>query len=215
MFLSATTLKLMMDKGLVGQDLLDVYAALEADWRSVQPIADETDPVTKKRARDAERMRVKREHERQSRDVASDNGDIGDEAPPPPSFPPEPPQLPTPTRVNKSTRVKGRSRRCPVEWEASASTVETLSSEGYSPGELERAMTRMRDYEFRDAKSDWDAVFRTWVRRDPPLSAKPTFSPRAPHERPHTPEAKRSAREDNLSRGWDVGMAVARSRAGG
>lgn len=58
------------------------------------------------------------------------------------------------------------SRRCPEAWGPSARTLEILTTEGFTAGEIERALTRMRDCEFRVARSDWDACLRNWVRED-------------------------------------------------
>jgi hypothetical protein len=104
-------------------------------------------------------------------------------------------ELKTPTEPNGSVAPKGArprgSRRVPDAWLPSEKTLATLTAENHSAGDLERALTRMRDYEFAKSRTDWDAAFRTWVRKD--ADRKPR------NERP-SPDAKLAARQANLDR---------------
>jgi len=64
------------------------------------------------------------------------------------------------------------SRRAPSAWAPSAATIQTLTAEGYQPGQLERELAILRDHEFKTARSDWDACFRNWVRRSAPQNLR-------------------------------------------
>ena len=109
---------------------------------------------------------------------------------------PEPEEVPTEpigSAAPKRTKARG-SRRVPNSWSPSELTIAKLVKEGHSAGDLERALTRMRDHEYRDAHTDWDAAFRNWVRID--ADRKPR------HERPH-PDAKLAARHANYAAAWE------------
>jgi DNA-binding transcriptional ArsR family regulator len=83
------------------------------------------------------------------------------------------------------------SRRAPEAWEPTPETIQALTADGYEPGELERALSMVRDHEFRTPRSDWDAAYRNWVRRDPPARAR--------HDRPDH-HKRPSPRDDRLER---------------
>lgn len=100
-------------------------------------------------------------------------------------------------------KAKRGSRFCPKGWGPSPETLTTLADEGFTPGDLERALTRMRDHEFRSPRSNWDMTFRNWVRED--------RNRRQPHERPH-PDAKLDAKRANLSRAFAGADLAARQR---
>lgn len=124
------------------------------------------------------------------------------------SLPPSPqtPQPPTHTRKELTTRGKRPSRRCPEGWEPTGKTRAVLIGEGYEAGDLERALTRMRDHEFKTARSDWDATFRNWVRQDADRK------PRQANERPDPATAKFDAKQANYARAWEGADRAARSR---
>jgi uncharacterized protein YdaU (DUF1376 family) len=61
--------------------------------------------------------------------------------------------------------VRMKSRRCPPDWVFGPGVEDVGLSEGLSTGQIERQLAMMRDHEFRDAHSDWDAVARNWLRR--------------------------------------------------
>jgi uncharacterized protein YdaU (DUF1376 family) len=90
------------------------------------------------------------------------------------------------------------SRRAPEDWSPAEITVARLSAEGHTAGDLERALTRMRDHEYAKPHSDWDAAFRNWVRND--ADRKPR------HERSyHDPKfERRQANLAALERGADL-----------
>jgi hypothetical protein len=64
------------------------------------------------------------------------------------------------------------TKRCPEDWEPDELTIARLTNEGYTAGDLERALAMVRDHEFGRAHSDWGAVFRNWVRKEPTTSRK-------------------------------------------
>lgn len=108
-----------------------------------------------------------------------------------------------------STKAKRGLRRCPESWKPKPETHAKLIAEGYIVGDLERAMTRMRDHEFKTAKTDWDATFRNWVRQD--ADYRPTLRT-SPNDQ-QRPDAKRAAREANLSRAFAGAEAASRFRS--
>lgn len=99
------------------------------------------------------------------------------------------------------------SKRCPANWVPQVETVQKLADEGYQPGELERALTMMKDHQFKDARTDWDAAYRNWVRRDRP-------QPRRANERSN-PDQRQIAREDNHARSFAGFEAASRLRTVG
>lgn len=76
-------------------------------------------------------------------------------------------------------------------------------------GDLERALTRMRDHQFAQAHSDWDAAFRNWVRRDRDRKPKPS------HERPDPIDRKRDQLATNFAGAQLALERRALERAGG
>jgi len=193
MTITAAVIRKMVEKGLTASDIAELCEVIEEGF--AKPLASD-ERLERKRARDAARMAEKREVARQSHDVASDSRQ---ETPLSLSPPPQTPPPHTHTPPEYTTRAKGRAtRRCPEDWGPSLDTHGKLISEGFTAGDLERALTRMRDHEFKTARLDWDATFRNWVRTDadrkPPTRISPNGLP--------APDAKRIAREENLRRAY-------------
>jgi uncharacterized protein YdaU (DUF1376 family) len=110
----------------------------------------------------------------------------------------------------KALSVRPRaSRRCPPEWVPSEITLAKLSAEGHTAGDLERALTRMRDHEFKTARCDWDAAYRNWVRADKDRQ------PRVIHERFDPTERKRSQLETAFTGAQVAARRRELERAGG
>lgn len=87
-----------------------------------------------------------------------------------PPLPKDTQTLPSPTNQNQNPSPpvvprKAKSRRCPADWLFSPSVYETALREGLNSDERERELAMLRDHEFRDAHSDWDAVARNWLRK--------------------------------------------------
>lgn len=120
---------------------------------------------------------------------------------PSPSLPPSPqtPQPPTHPPVEKTTRVRA-AKRAPEDWAPSAKTLTTLEAEGYSPGQIERELTMIRDHTFANARSDWDASFRNWVRKKPPTN-KPAKPNGLFDDRPDPRSTQRTDRLDRMLAG--------------
>lgn len=57
------------------------------------------------------------------------------------------------------------TKRCPDAWSPSLADLAVGAEEGFSPGEIERELAKIRDFEFVTARADWSAVFRNWLRR--------------------------------------------------
>lgn len=88
------------------------------------------------------------------------------------------------------------SRRAPEDWSPKETTLSTLMAEGYDSGSLERALAMVRDHEFAKPKTDWDATYRIWVRRDPPRGSH------GKHPSIDRPDARHEARLDNHAAHW-------------
>lgn len=92
--------------------------------------------------------------------------------------------------VTREPKAKA-SRRCPADWSPRPADLAVAEGEGFTPGEIERELASIRDCEFRNARSDWSATFRNWIRRE----AK---NRRPRNDRPD----KLAAKQENLARGW-------------
>jgi hypothetical protein len=101
------------------------------------------------------------------------------------------------------------SKRCPADWMPRRETIQTLADEGYQAGQLERALTMLRDHQFPVGKTDWDATFRNWVRND--RSIRPAGRSNVQYQ----PDQRQAAREDNLARAIAGAEAASRFRAVG
>lgn len=56
-----------------------------------------------------------------------------------------------------------KTSRCPVSWTFDLSVIALARELGVDWPDAE---ARLRDYEFRTPRSDWDAVARNWIRED-------------------------------------------------
>lgn len=110
---------------------------------------------------------------------------------------PKPSTNPQPTSEAKASSVAVRepkakaSKRCPADWSPSPADLAVAEGEGFSPGEIERELATIRDCEFRNARSDWSATFRNWIRREA-KSRKPS----------HAKPDKLTARHENYADSW-------------
>jgi uncharacterized protein YdaU (DUF1376 family) len=77
---------------------------------------------------------------------------------------PEPEPEPSKAVAIATAPRKRASKRVPLDWIPSDGVLEVGQSEGFNPGEIERELSKMRDHEFRSARSDWDATARKWLR---------------------------------------------------
>lgn len=202
------TLEALRDAGATPDMLIAVVRAHEAERARI---------AAERKAKDAQRKREERQkasemsadvhgHDRTSRDSDGPSpraceGDARVVNPTSSSlrseeaYPPVTPSGVTAPKGAPSPKAKRGSRRVPADWEPSARTYVVLTDEGHSPGDLERALTRMRDHEFRTPRSDWDAAFRNWVRGDADRK------PRQAHDRPSHDE-KFERRQANLARAF-------------
>ena len=59
------------------------------------------------------------------------------------------------------------SKSCftPDNWSPSARSREWALSEGFTEQQIKSEMEKMKDHEFRRPYSDWDRVFRNWLRK--------------------------------------------------
>lgn len=223
MSLTAAALKKMRDMGLSIEQAIELAEVMEEGF--AQPVPSYSDALERKRARDAERMRIKREQERQSRDVASDTSDTPSS---PPSFPPEPPQLPTPTPECVSTRVKGPAFAKPNGfarfWEAYPNKVGKRAAEPAYAAALKRIEgpdppgVILAGVERAKASRKWlEGIIpnpATWLNQDrwedQPSEHQP--GPRQANvQRPHN-DARQAAREQDLESHHAGAMAALNRR---
>lgn len=193
MTLTAAAIRLMAAKGMSAEDIADIADAMEGPAPQLSKGA--------LRTRKWRESKAQSEAENVTSDATvTDHGDVSHVregaqvvTPSLPSLRSE--EVKTPTEPNGSVAPKGAkrgSKRVPDSWSPSEPTLLILGSEGHTAGDLERALTRMRDHEFKAPRTDWDASFRNWVRTDAERKPKP-------HER-HHPDAKYDARQANLAR---------------
>ena len=188
--MSAAVLRKMHAMGLTFEQAIDLFETMEASVANEQPVSSGA-------------MRTRKWRERKSENVTGDvtvtrHGDA-DPLPLETKVSPRPlskTQSLSPSKNPPKGGQKG-SRRCPMAWIPGPSTLATLEGEGHLPGDLERALTRMRDHEFRTARSDWDATFRNWVRNDSDRKPKA-------HAKPHS-DQRRDAYFDKLA---DISAAM-------
>lgn len=201
MSLSAATIRAMADKGLSAADIADIAEAdamgaerspgalRQAAYRERRKVASITRYVTS----DASDHNALRHEHNENEPLAPIRAQVVN-----PSlsslqseraYPPNPTTLGTPQKPEKP---KSRAfKRCPDDWVPKWSTLDKLDSEGFTPGDLERAMTRMRDHEYKIAKTDWDAAFRNWVRTDHDRRPQPAAT-----------DAKLAAKHANMERAF-------------
>lgn len=100
--------------------------------------------------------------------------------------------------ITRAPKAKA-SRRCPADWLPSDADLAVGEGEGLSPGAIDRALAKMRDHEFKTARSDWSAAFRNWIRREAESTPR--------HERPDPRTEARSVWADIIadSHGPDAG----------
>ena len=161
-----------------------------------------------------------REHRERTRAAADAKRNADETLHVTPVTPPETETEADTTTVAKAPVVAARraapkpkpSRRCPADWSPSEGDLAVAAGEGFSPGEIDRELAKIRDYQFRDGHTDWSAVFRGWIRR---AAEHPSRKALSRHERPDQPSAKRLARDDNHARAFAGLEAAARMRTVG
>jgi hypothetical protein len=83
-----------------------------------------------------------------------------------------------PVRGKQPGTAKARARRVPADWEPKPDHRELAIQRGV---DLDVEITKMRDHEFKDPRSDWDAAARNWLRNaHPPRAASYANQPRQP-----------------------------------
>lgn len=173
MSLTAAAIRLMAERGMTAQDIADIAEAMEKPLAEMIP---DLDALDRKRARDAERMRRKREGERQSRDIEATVA--SDVAEPPTceraqvvfttssslrseeALPPETPTVSTPRGGDK------RGSRLPENW---IPDFEAALAVGLGREDAQVEGDQFRDYwravpGAKGRKLDWPATWRRWCR---------------------------------------------------
>lgn len=196
----------LVAKGMSWEDAAEMAEQFEVS------LAEAVAAALPKRSASAERQAAYRarrnaEHNDEHNAVTDTVTDSVDNIPLSPALSPQTPQTHPHTREVSTTRGKRGSRRVFGEWLPSAKTLEALESEGFSSGDLERALTRMRDHEFKTPRTDWDATFRNWVRAD--ADRKPSTRNVKPYA-----DQRQAAREDSLRAHQSGAMAALNRRLG-
>lgn len=79
----------------------------------------------------------------------------------------------TNSEANASSLVRAKpSKRCPDSWVPDGGVFEVGRKSGLSPGEIDGELEKLRDYEFRSSKTDWNATARNWLRTAGTRNAK-------------------------------------------
>lgn len=220
---SATTLAALMEAGVQGSDLVKIVRLIDADMAGT---VDST--AEKRRAYDRERKAEKRNSGGKSggQNGAESGGKSG-------GIPPEKP-APHARKDNLlTTEVTGLAVVVISDWpnsDAANELAKAVNSPRLDPQKSTGLVTTAgRLSQWRAAGAGWADVvipvvralahktgdpIKTWSYFDAAIgqaldAAKQSLpSPEPRHERPDTPSAKRLAREDNLSRGFNAADAV-------
>jgi uncharacterized protein YdaU (DUF1376 family) len=118
-------------------------------------------------------------------------------------------KAPVVVRIEQTPKPKA-TKRCPAAWSPSEADLAVGAAEGFTPGEIDRELAKIRDHQFRDAHSDWGAVFRGWIRR---AAEHPSRKALNRHERPDQPSAKLAAKQANMDRSFRGAQSAAARRA--
>jgi len=57
-----------------------------------------------------------------------------------------------------------KSSRCPQDFEPNKKSLDFCKEEGVTDKAAKKALAHMKDYEYKQPKTDWDATFRNWIR---------------------------------------------------
>lgn len=164
------------------------------DWQ------DSADEVAVKQSRARERMRrVRANSERTSGEVLPGVSPISSLLDPDldPGDPEEPESFSQAKAAAKPPKAKRRWRRCPEDFTPKLAHYELAKAVGVS---LEAELPKFKDHEFRDAKTDADAAFRTWLRNAAEYrtsrvqGGQPTPPGREHHEQMQSEQAAQKAR---------------------
>lgn len=105
-----------------------------------------------------------------------------------------------------SAKAKGmrprKTSRCPDHWSPTEQDLTDAVAAGFSPGEIERELAKVRDHEFRSPRSDWSATLRNWLRNVTPLG--PHESDHRIQPKPSAPDARRANTESRRNAWVDV-----------
>lgn len=192
----------LFESGASKEMIVAAVRAYEAAMPAPPP-AETPEERARRKARERQARYDEKKRQKPSETVrkASEPSELTLSDDPSPSLPPSPrtPQPPTHPPVEKTTRTRA-AKRAPEDWAPSAKTLTTLEAEGYSPGQIERELTMIRDHTFATARSDWDASFRNWVRKKPPTN-KPAKPNGLFDDRPDPRSTQRTDRLDRMLAG--------------
>ena len=57
-----------------------------------------------------------------------------------------------------------KSSRCPPEFEPNETSLKFCHQYGMTKKSIDKHVFAMKDHEYKQPKSDWDAAFRNWIR---------------------------------------------------
>lgn len=160
---SATTLRMLLDAGIEGDDLVAVVASIDADAASARPAAD--DQAERRRAADRLRKQQKRAVCGNSAETSADTAEAFDKEAP--HTPQEITTPPPPTGVAPKSK---RGTRLAPDWAPTFDPVAFAAPLGLTAAEVAHELAQFRDHFLAAtgavaSKLDWDATLRKWLRR--------------------------------------------------
>lgn len=178
---SADTLRLLMEKGLSGDDLVEIVAAIDADMIGMSggiPV-DKVDAVAeRRRAYDRERKaKVRWKSGGIPPEVQCGHNSIGKLVE---EVSEEKKEV---VAAQRKSPVDKRGTRLPADWEPDADDWATASALGFSQEQAKRQFDKFRDHWIakpgRDgSKLDWKATLRNWLRTSAErMALKPLVGP--------------------------------------
>lgn len=191
--LIATALKHMLAAGLPHDQIVAAVAEMEAA-RGPESQAE------RKRAYDRAYQQRRRAERGRTTSAASHDSLPSSPSPTPPSLttnpiPPSPPKGGSSPKGEARPHRRARAKtRVPEDWSPRPEDLAMAEAEGLTAGEIERELARMRDWQFRYGRTDWDAVFRNWIRNA--IHQRPRHDPRPDHPA----SGKLAARQANFER---------------
>lgn len=144
--------------------------------------------------RDAERKRIERERHKAAMNqrpamssAVPSRPDMSRAVPRSPALTGSQTQTQTQTHEEKPPASRppsgSRARRCPPAWTVSQE-LKAWADREVPAVDLERELAKMRDHEFAEPRSDWDAVARNWLRRAAETAGTKRVTPLVLHEAP-------------------------------
>lgn len=144
---SAETLRVLLSKGLSGDDLIEVVAAIDADMSAPIPVEFPVDKTAEKR----------RAYDRERKAKMRSSGGIP---------PDNPPDIPAPlSKKEKKEKRERAASEIPPDWKPTTEDRAYARAKGLTEAQIDREAERMLNHFIASKKrwSDWAAVWRNWI----------------------------------------------------